>query len=87
MIDSTNFFGFLGGFLTTIAFVPQVIKSWRAKSVKDLSLIWLIIFNSGVTFWLIYGLLKSDIAIILANFVTLILSSSLLLMKLKEFYK
>ena len=87
MIDSTNFFGFLGGFLTTIAFVPQVIKSWRAKSVKVLSLIWLIIFNSGVTFWLIYGLLKSDIAIILANFVTLILSSSLLLMKLKEFYK
>ena len=37
MIDSVNFFGLLGGFLTTIAFVPQVIKSWRAKSVKDLS--------------------------------------------------
>jgi|TARA_Y100000310_G_C20554918_1_gene750014 MtN3 and saliva related transmembrane protein len=87
MIDSTNFFGLLGGFLTTVAFVPQVLKSWRAKSVKDLSLIWLIIFNSGVTFWLIYGLLKSDIAIILANSVTLILSSSLLVMKLKEFYK
>ena len=86
MIDSVNFFGLLGGFLTTIAFVPQVIKSWRAKSVKDLSFLWLIIFNSGVTFWLIYGFLKSDIAIILANSMTLILASSLLFMKIKEYY-
>ncbi len=86
MIDSVNFFGLLGGFLTTIAFVPQVIKSWRAKSVKDLSFLWLIIFNSGVIFWLIYGFLKSDIAIILANSMTLILASSLLFMKIKEYY-
>ena len=86
MIDSVNFFGLLGGFLTTIAFVPQVIKSWRAKSVKDLSFLWLINFNSGVTFWLIYGFLKSDIAIILANSMTLILASSLLFMKIKEYY-
>ena len=84
MIDSTSIFGLLGGFLTTIAFVPQVIKSWKAKSVKDLSFLWLVIFNSGVSFWLIYGLLINDIAIILANSVTLVLASSLLFMKLKE---
>tara|TARA_B100001123_G_C14803963_1_gene825622 strand:- start:388 stop:651 length:264 start_codon:yes stop_codon:yes gene_type:complete len=86
MLNLTDFIGLLGGFLTTIAFVPQVIKSWRVKSVKDLSLIWLIIFNTGVAFWLVYGLLKSDIAIILANFLTLILASSLLFLKLREFY-
>ena len=86
MINSTDFIGLLGGFLTTMAFVPQVIKSWRARSVKDLSLMWLIIFNTGVAFWLVYGLLKSDIAITLANFLTLILASSLLLLKLREFY-
>ena len=65
-----------------------VIKGHGLKnSISCLSsFLWLIIFNSGVTFWLIYGFLKNDIAIILANSMTLILASSLLFMKIKEYY-
>ena len=81
----TDFIGLIAGFLTTIAFVPQVIKSWRLKGVSDLSFIWLIIFNLGVFLWLIYGLLKNDFALIFANSITLCLAGSLLFLKIKKY--
>ena len=75
--------GYLAGFLTTLAFVPQVIKTWRTKSTKDISLGMFLIFNLGVFFWLIYGFLINQGPVILWNLVTLILASAILMMKLK----
>jgi MtN3 and saliva related transmembrane protein len=55
--------GLLAGTLTTIAYVPQVLKSWRSGSTSDVSLTMFAIMVSGVTLWLIYGAFVRDIPI------------------------
>ena len=77
--------GLVAASLTTVAFIPQVHKTWKTKSAKDLSLGMYLIFTSGVILWLIYGILKEDIPIIAANVVTL--SLTLVLLYFKIFYK
>lgn len=74
--------GLAAGALTTIAFVPQVIKTWKSKSAEDLSLGMYSIFCTGVVLWLIYGLIKWDIPIIAANAVTFSLAMTILYFKL-----
>lgn len=70
--------------LTTVAFVPQVIRTWRSKSAKDISLGWLITFISGVSLWLVYGLLLMAWPIIIANVVTFSLVAMLFWMRLNN---
>jgi MtN3 and saliva related transmembrane protein len=74
--------GLAAGFCTTIAFLPQAIKTWQTKSAKDLSLGMYSILCTGILLWLIYGFLIGDIPIILANGVTLALALSILYFKL-----
>lgn len=74
--------GLAAGFCTTIAFLPQAIKTWQTKSAKDLSLGMYSILCTGILLWLIYGVLIGDIPIILANAVTLALALSILYFKL-----
>jgi MtN3 and saliva related transmembrane protein len=47
--------GFIAGFLVSIALLPQVIKTWRSKSSKDISLSWTIILMSGLFLWIVYA--------------------------------
>ena len=75
--------GLLAGILTTTAFVPQVYKTWKTRSAKDLSLSMFLIFVMGVLLWLLYGLLKRDLPVIAANSATLILAVTLLVFKLR----
>ena len=75
--------GLLAGFLTTIAFVPQAWKIWKAKSAKDLSLPTFIAFTTGVALWLAYGILNQELPIIVWNAVTLVLAGAILVMKVK----
>ncbi len=77
--------GLTAATLTTIAFIPQVIKTWKTKSADDLSLGMYSIFCTGVLLWLIYGILIEDIPVIAANTVTLILALTILFFKF--FYK
>ena len=74
--------GLAAGFCTTVAFLPQVVKTWKSKSAKDLSLGMYSIFCTGVLLWLIYGIMISDLPVILANNITLILAVSILFFKL-----
>tara|TARA_B100001093_G_scaffold414890_1_gene405127 strand:- start:72 stop:335 length:264 start_codon:yes stop_codon:yes gene_type:complete len=78
-----KYIGFLAAFCTTIAFFPQAVKVWKTKSTKDISLYMFVIFTIGVISWLIYGIIISDLPIILANAVTLILSLFILAYKIK----
>ena len=82
-----NFFlkyiGFIAAFCTTFAFLPQAVKVWKTKSTKDISLYMFLIFTLGVLSWLIYGFIKLDLPLILANAITLILSMFILIFKLK----
>ena len=82
-IDIINLVGFFAAFGTTIAFLPQAIKVYKSKSTKDISLLMFFIFTTGVFSWLFYGILISDLPIIFANSVTLLLSIFILIYKIK----
>ena len=79
----SEYIGFFAAFCTTIAFLPQAAKVWKTKSTKDISLYMFIIFTIGVLSWLIYGIYISDLPIILANALTLVLSLFILIYKIK----
>ncbi|MEP6888814.1 MAG: SemiSWEET transporter [Nitrospirales bacterium] len=82
-MDTMTMIGLLAGTLTTLAFVPQLTKTWKSKSAQDISLGMFLTFCSGVLLWLVYGILMDALPIIMANTVTLILSSAILMLKLK----
>jgi MtN3 and saliva related transmembrane protein len=75
--------GMVAATLTTLSFLPQVIKVWQTRSTKDLSIITLITLNTGIILWLIYGLLINKAPVIIANGVTLILTLTMLFLKRK----
>lgn len=75
--------GLAAGFLTTIAFVPQVAKIWKSRSAKDVSLPTFIAFTIGVALWLCYGILNRELPIIVWNAVTLVLAGAILAMKVR----
>jgi MtN3 and saliva related transmembrane protein len=78
---STTLIGLCAGTLTTLSFVPQVVKCWRRRSVADLSLTMLLTFAIGVALWDLYGFMTQALPIILANSVTLVLAVALIVMK------
>lgn len=75
--------GFLAGTLTTLSFLPQLLKTWRTKSAKDMSLPMLVCFCIGVFLWLVYGTLLQALPIVLANAITLVLALMILGLKLR----
>jgi MtN3 and saliva related transmembrane protein len=75
--------GLTAAAITTYAFVPQVITTWRLKETKDISLGMYVIFCIGITIWLIYGILIKNWPIIFADSITLVLASTILFFKIK----
>jgi len=71
------------GDLVIIAFLPQVIKIWRMKETRDISLWMYLIFTIGVSLWLGYGILIGDYPILIANGATLILALIILVAKIR----
>ena len=82
-INAITILGLIAGFLTTINALPQVIKTWKTKKTKDISLLMYVTLTLGIILWLIYGLLVQDLPLILANSITLILVFIVLIFKLK----
>jgi lactoylglutathione lyase len=70
--------GLIAASLTTFAFLPQAIKTWKTKSTDDLSPTMFLLLSLGVLLWLTYGILINDLPIILANGVTIMLASTIL---------
>jgi MtN3 and saliva related transmembrane protein len=83
MMGVTDAIGFLAGALTTIAFVPQALKMYTTKSGKDVSARMLMIFSAGVVLWLIYGFMIGSLPVILSNVVTLVLSATIIALKIR----
>ena len=77
-----DLFGFLAALLTTIAFLPQLYKTWKTKSADDVSLIMLILFIIGLFCWIIYGLKINSVPILVANIITFIFNFSILILKI-----
>ena len=76
--------GLAAAFCTTIAFLPQVVQTWRTRSTKDLSLSMFLVFTTGIFLWLVYGLVLRDIPLIAANGTTFVLSGTILYFKLRH---
>lgn len=75
--------GFAAAFCTTAAFVPQLVRVLRLRSARDISLPTFLMFSIGVFLWLLYGLYIGSKPVIASNFVTLILSVSILILKVR----
>jgi len=73
--------GFVAAGLSAISFLPQLIKIWRFRSVKDISTGMYVIYAVSVILWLIYGIIIKSEPLILAEILTLILFSAILTMK------
>ncbi len=82
LIVSTDFLGLVAGFLTTIAFLPQLIKIWKTQSADDISIGMFTLFATGVALWGVYGLEIHSIPVVVANSVTLVLSLIILFLKM-----
>ena len=80
--DKLDWLGTAAGTLTTIAFVPQVWKTWKSRSAADLSLGMWTLFSTGVALWTAYGLMLGAMPIICFNAITLVLALSLVVFKL-----
>ena len=74
--------GFAAAGLTTVAFLPQAVKSWMTRDLSGVSLPMYSLFTAGVACWLAYGLLLGAWPIIVANVITLVLAGSVLVLKL-----
>ena len=79
---NVEIFGYIAAILTTAAFLPQLIKTFKTKKADDISLFTLIMFIVGVLCWIIYGYKISSIPILLANLITLLLNLLILISKI-----
>jgi len=74
--------GFIAGILTTVAVLPQLIKSWKTKKVMDISPFMFVLLLGGVGMWVVYGIIKNDYPIILTNGISFLLNLSMLVIML-----
>jgi MtN3 and saliva related transmembrane protein len=76
-----NILGLVATCFTTSSFIPQVITTWKTRDVSGISLPTYAIITIGLALWLIYGLLKGDLPLIVANSVMVVLTASITVMK------
>jgi MtN3 and saliva related transmembrane protein len=78
-----TFIGYVAASLTTFCFLPQLVHTFKTKSVKDIHVWSLVLFDLGLVFWLIYGIWLHSWPMILANTVTLGFQLALLGLKFR----
>lgn len=76
--------GYTAATLTTLAFIPQTLRSWRTRDLSGVSLGMYTLFSLGVALWLVYGVVLESWPIIIANTITLGLSGTVLCLKLRH---
>ena len=82
LLDLDNLVGYVAAALTTVAFVPQALKSWQTRDLSGVSLPMYSLFTAGVAMWFVYGVMLGSWPIIIANAITIILASVVLTLKL-----
>jgi len=82
-MDYITVLGLVAAVLTTTSLFPQLVKVWKTKSTKDISLGMFALFCVGIFLWFIYGILLSDVPIILANCLGLVQGLIILAFKIK----
>ena len=82
-MDFASWVGFAAGALTTVCYVPQLKKVWDTRSAEDISLNMMLVLASGLALWTVFGVLRGEIAIVLANGLSLAFAMSLIGLKLR----
>jgi MtN3 and saliva related transmembrane protein len=82
-MDQWTVLGLVAGLMTTIGFIPQIIKGYRSKSMRDVSLIMPILLAVGMLFWLIYGIWLDSLPLVLWNAIALILNLIIIVLILR----
>ena len=82
-MDDWMVLGLAAGFLTTIGFVPQLVKGYRTKRMDDVSLVMPMLLSAGMALWLGYGIMIDSLPIIFWNIVALVLNLGMIFIKLK----
>lgn len=77
--------GLIAGALTSVAAIPQVVRSYRTRHVRDISVWQPVLLAIGVGLWLLYGIAIADLPLVLSNIVPLVCNTILILMKI--FYR
>ena len=78
------YIGYLAAFLTTLSFVPQAIKTIRTQDTEGISVLMYLGFTVGVFLWLVYGIMRDDLVIIIANALTFLLALPILVIALRN---
>ena len=81
-MTAIDLLGFVAATLSTASFLPQVIRIWRLRTAEGVSLITFSVLAAGVTLWMIYGIARQDLAIIVANGITLVLTLAVVVLTL-----
>ena len=76
--------GYVAAILTTIAYVPQAFKIWKTKSADGVSLTMYLVMLSGISLWGVYGILIESNPIIMANVISFVLLSTIIVFKIKQ---
>lgn len=76
--------GLAAAFCTTVAYVPQVLRVWRTRSTKDISLGTFSVLSFGIVLWVVYGIAIGSLPVTLANVATLLLTGAILALKLRH---
>jgi MtN3 and saliva related transmembrane protein len=79
-----DYAGYAAALCTTSAYIPQVLRVWRTRSTQDISLKTFLVLVAGLALWLVYGSWRTEIPLIAANSITLMLASTILYFKLKH---
>ncbi len=82
-MEITTVLGLIAGTITTFSFVPQVLRTWKLKETKDLSLSMFLCLAVGILLWIAYGFIKMDLPVMLANGVSFILVIVVIFFKVK----
>lgn len=82
-LSGVDILGYVAGLLTAFTFLPQVIKTWKTKSAKDVALAMFVIAFTNQILWLAFGILREDPVIIITNAVMLCMTAIMISLKLK----
>ena len=81
--SAVTILGLVAGTLTTLSFLPQLLKAWKSRSTHDISIGMFSLLAAGITLWIVYGVVTSDLPVIVANVVSLVLVGLILALKLR----
>lgn len=82
-MDFTQWIGIAAGICTSSSLVPQVVKTIKKKEAEDVSLIMLIVLGAGVALWIVYGVKKNDLPIIVTNAFSLLVNLTMIFLRFK----